>query len=104
MNFFELLSTEFAACSKPPSRDNYRKLILLSIFSLEGQDNDQIKEVCEEKGTKEEKRQLTEAEEKPDSSQEIGTQLESKQDEENGDAGIVFSFDTFYCTFCPGEK
>ena len=25
VNFFEFLSTEFAACSKPPSRDNHRK-------------------------------------------------------------------------------
>ena len=25
MDFFELLSTKFTACSKPPSRDNYRK-------------------------------------------------------------------------------
>ena len=25
VDFFEFLSTEFAACSKPPSRDNYRK-------------------------------------------------------------------------------
>ena len=67
---------------------------------MEGQDNDQIKEVCEEKGTKEEKRQLTEAEEKPDSSQEIGTQLELKQDEENGDAGIVFLLILFTVILC----
>ena len=25
VNFFEFLSNEFAACSKPPSRNNYRK-------------------------------------------------------------------------------
>ena len=25
MDFFKFLSTEFAACSKPPSRDNHRK-------------------------------------------------------------------------------
>ena len=25
MFFFEFMSTKFAACSKPPSRDNYRK-------------------------------------------------------------------------------
>ena len=25
VDFFELFSTEFAACSKPPSRDNHRK-------------------------------------------------------------------------------
>ena len=25
VDFFKFLLTEFAACSKPPSRDNYRK-------------------------------------------------------------------------------
>ena len=25
VDFFKFLPTEFAACSKPPSRDNYRK-------------------------------------------------------------------------------
>ena len=27
VDFFEFLSTEFAACSKPPSKDNYRKAV-----------------------------------------------------------------------------
>ena len=26
VDFFEFLSTEFAACSKPPSRDNHRQV------------------------------------------------------------------------------
>jgi len=53
---------------------------------MEGQDNDQIKEVCEDEGSKEEKRKLTAAEEKPDSGQEVEAQ-ETKPEEENGDAG-----------------